>query len=147
MAASDNVVRAGFTPKFKDIPNLTSMLTYTFAPPSSQKMTPVPYPYCKLNTTSHSSDSSAMLYNPPIEEFAVVKTDLKKSGAKVTFEGIEGPAIIIWPKTEEVKEGYVYFVGATAECVLESTDVAKPFVTFRAFCELAEEAVEGKGNL
>ncbi|KAK6439545.1 Mannose-6-phosphate isomerase [Oleoguttula sp. CCFEE 5521] len=157
MAASDNVVRAGFTPKFKDIPNLTSMLTYTLAPPSSQKMTPVPYPYCKLNTTSHSSDSSAMLYDPPIEEFAVVKTDLKNAGAKVTFEGIEGPAIIICtegkgkisvgPKTEEVKEGYVYFVGATAECVLESTDGAKPFVTFRAFCELAEEGGEGKGNL
>ena len=28
MAASDNVVRAGCTPKFKDIETLTSMLTY-----------------------------------------------------------------------------------------------------------------------
>ena len=33
MAASDNVVRAGLTPKFKDVETLTSMLTYTDGPP------------------------------------------------------------------------------------------------------------------
>ena len=49
MAASDNVVRAGFTPKFRDVPTLTSMLTYSYAPISEQKMEPVDYPYCKLN--------------------------------------------------------------------------------------------------
>ena len=32
MAASDNVVRAGLTPKFKDVTTLVSMLTYNFAP-------------------------------------------------------------------------------------------------------------------
>ena len=63
MAASDNVVRAGFTPKFKDIPALTRMLTYDHNPPSAQKMSPSPYPYCKLNATAHSSDSSATLYD------------------------------------------------------------------------------------
>ena len=30
MAASDNVVRAGFTPKFKDVKNLVEMLTYSY---------------------------------------------------------------------------------------------------------------------
>ncbi len=29
MACSDNVVRAGLTPKFKDVPTLCDMLTYT----------------------------------------------------------------------------------------------------------------------
>jgi len=37
MASSDNVVRAGFTPKFKDVKNLIDMLTYTYSSPEEQK--------------------------------------------------------------------------------------------------------------
>ncbi|APA07465.1 hypothetical protein SS1G_01063 [Sclerotinia sclerotiorum 1980 UF-70] len=149
MAASDNVVRAGFTPKFKDVDTLTSMLTYSYAPISEQKMDPVDYPYATLNATAYSSGSSAILYDPPIAEFSVVKTDLKKKGAKATFEQISGPSIFICttgngkisvgPEVEEVKPGYVYFVGATAEVVLEAKD--EDFTTFKAFCEL-----QGKGE-
>lgn len=149
MAASDNVVRAGFTPKFKDVDTLTSMLTYSYAPISEQKMDPVDYPYATLNATAYSSGSSAILYDPPIAEFSVVKTDLKKKGAKATFEQISGPSIFICttgngkisvgPEVEEVKPGYVYFVGATAEVVLEAKD--EDFTTFKAFCEL-----QGKGD-
>ncbi|THX77154.1 mannose-6-phosphate isomerase [Aureobasidium pullulans] len=145
MASSDNVVRAGFTPKFKDVDTLTDMLTYSYAPISEQKMSPTDYPFVTLNTTAYSSSSSATLYDPPIEEFSVVKTDLNKSGAKATFESIDGPSIIICtkgsgkisvgPKEEEIKEGYVYFVGATAKCVLESIG-DESLVTFKAFCEL-----------
>ncbi|KAJ8059450.1 hypothetical protein OCU04_011113 [Sclerotinia nivalis] len=156
MAASDNVVRAGFTPKFKDVDTLTSMLTYSYAPISKQKMEPVDYPYATLNATAYSSGSSAILYDPPIAEFSVVKTDLKKKGAKATFEQITGPSIFICttgngkisvgPKVEEVKPGYVYFVGATAEVVLEAGD--EDFTTFKAFCELqGKEDADGKEKL
>ena len=147
MASSDNVVRAGFTPKYQDIKTLTSMLTYSYAPISEQKMDPADYPYATLNSAAYSSGSSIILYDPPIEEFAVVKTYLAKSGAKATFEAIEGPSIVICtkgegkisvgPKVEEIKEGYVFFVGSTAELVLESTSEA--FTTFKAFCELDEK--------
>jgi mannose-6-phosphate isomerase len=149
MAASDNVVRAGFTPKFKDVDTLISMLTYSYAPISEQKMEPVDYPYVTLNTVAYSSGSEATLYDPPIDEFSVVKTDLKKKGAKATFEQIAGPSIFICTtgegkisvgsKVEDVKPGYVYFVGATAEVVLESD--TEDFTTFKAFCEL-----EGNGG-
>ncbi|KAI9807817.1 MAG: Mannose-6-phosphate isomerase [Sarcosagium campestre] len=145
MASSDNVVRAGFTPKFKDVPTLTSMLTYDYAPISEQKMSPVPYAYVALSAAAYSSNSASILYDPPIDEFAVVKTDLKKTGAKATFESIAGPSIFICtegegkisvgPKVEDAKAGYVFFVGATAEVVLESTG-EQAFVTFKAFCEL-----------
>jgi mannose-6-phosphate isomerase len=156
MAASDNVVRAGFTPKFKDVDTLISMLTYSYAPISEQKMEPVDYPYVTLNASAYSSGSAAILYDPPIEEFSVVKTDLKKKGAKATFESISGPSIFICtsgtgkisvgPKAEEVKPGYVYFVGATAEVVLESED--EDFTTFKAFCELQGKVdAEGKEKL
>ena len=154
MASSDNVVRAGFTPKFKDVGNLTKMLTYNYAPIEEQKMQPVDYAYCKLNAEAYKSGSEAILYDPPIEEFSVVRTELKAKGGKVTFEAIEGPSILICtggsgkisvgPKTEEMKEGYVYFVGATAELVLES-EGQEPFVTFKAFCELSgHEGSNGK---
>lgn len=144
MASSDNVVRAGFTPKFKDVENLVSMLTYSYAPISEQKMDPVDYPYVTLNRGAYSSSSQVTLYDPPIDEFSVVKTDLKSVGAKATFESIAGPSIVlctkgsgkisVGPKVEEVKVGYVYFVGATAELVLESD--SEEFTTFKAFCEL-----------
>lgn len=150
MASSDNVVRAGFTPKFKDVATLTNMLTYSYAPIEEQKMYPTEYPYATLNTVAYVSASSCVLYDPPIEEFSVVKTDLNRTGAKVTFDGIPGPSIFLCTrgqgrisvgpaKTEEIKEGYVFFVGASAECVLENTGDAGEddvFTTFKAFCEL-----------
>ncbi|KAK7541565.1 mannose-6-phosphate isomerase-like protein [Phyllosticta citricarpa] len=147
MASSDNVVRAGFTPKFKDVSTLTSMLTYNYAPIEEQKMEPKDYPYATLNAPAYSSASSSILYDPPIEEFSVVRTALNKTGAKATFDGIAGPSIVlctegkgtisVGPKKEPVEPGYVYFVGATAECVLEAADDS--FVTFKAFCELEEK--------
>lgn len=154
MAASDNVVRAGFTPKFKDIDTLVAMLTYSCAPISEQKMDPVPYPYVAMNVPAYSSGSTAISYDPPIEEFSVVKTHLRKKGAKATFEGIAGPSIVlctygngkisVGPKVEEMKPGYVYFVGATAELVLEAED--EDFTTFKAFCELQGKE-DGKERL
>ncbi|KAL9600180.1 MAG: hypothetical protein Q9219_003323 [cf. Caloplaca sp. 3 TL-2023] len=154
MASSDNVVRAGFTPKFQDIPTLTSMLTYSYAPISEQKMQPVDYPYVTLNRTAYSSSSSAILYDPPIEEFSVVKTELNGKDAKATFEAIEGPSIIICTagsgkisvgsKSEQMKTGYVFFVGATAECILESD--SESFTTFKAFCELSGKETANGAN-
>jgi mannose-6-phosphate isomerase len=144
MASSDNVIRAGFTPKFQDVNTLTEILTYDHDPPEQQLLQPVDYPYLKLNSTAYSSGSESLLYDPPIEEFSVVRTLLKQSGAKATFEPIAGPSIVICTsgsgtiavgnKTEEVKEGYVFFVGATAQLVIESQ--SEEFVTFRAFCEI-----------
>ena len=150
MASSDNVVRAGFTPKFKDVDTLTDMLTYSYAPIEEQKLEPADYPYVVLNAPAYSSASESLLYDPPIEEFSVVKTDLRRTRAKATFDSLTGPSILICTggegkitvghKTEEVKEGYVFFVGANAECIIENTgtgpDEENVFTTFKAFCDL-----------
>ncbi|KAM7194222.1 putative mannose-6-phosphate isomerase [Rhypophila sp. PSN 637] len=151
MASSDNVVRAGFTPKFKDVDTLVNMLTYNYAPIDEQKMEPREYPYATLNRAAYSSGSEALLYDPPIDEFSVVRTVLKGDEAKVTFDPLDGPSIIICtggrgkisvgPTVKEIKEGYVYFVGATAECVLQSEgEKEDEFVTFRAFCEVEDHS-------
>jgi mannose-6-phosphate isomerase len=150
MASSDNVVRAGFTPKFKDVDTLVSMLTYSYAPIDEQKMHPADYPYATLNRAAYSSGSTVTLYDPPIDEFSVVRSSLRGSGAKATFDPLDGPSIIICtagkgkisvgPTVQEIKEGYVFFVGATAECVLESEGASDDdeFITFKAFCEVEE---------
>ncbi|KAI1407113.1 mannose-6-phosphate isomerase [Hypoxylon sp. FL1857] len=151
MAASDNVVRAGFTPKFKDVQTLVDLLTYNYAPIEEQKMTPTEYPYVVLNRTAYSSGSEAILYDPPIEEFSVIRSVLKGEGSKATFDPLDGPSIVICTegkgkitvgsKTEEIKEGYVFFVGATAELVLESQGGPDDsFTTFKAFCEVEDHS-------
>lgn len=147
MAASDNVVRAGLTPKFKDVSTLVDMLTYNYAPIDEQKMNPAEYPYATLNRTAYSSGSEVMLYDPPIEEFSVVRTLLRGEGAKATFDPLEGPSIVICTNGKgtiasgetkhEIEEGHVYFVGSTAELILESAvGKEEEFTTFKAFCEI-----------
>lgn len=142
MASSDNVVRAGFTPKFKDVKNLVSMLTYSYAPIDKQKMKPQPF---TRGSNSNSGSPTSILYDPPIDEFAVIKTELA-GGQKEIFEPIEGPSIVICtsgggsiavgPKKENLKKGFVYFVGATAKVILEAEEGTEPFIVFRAFTEM-----------
>lgn len=151
MASSDNVIRAGLTPKFKDVDTLVTNLTYNYAPIDEQKMEPTDYPYVTLNRAGYSSGSSTTLYDPPIDEFSVVRAILRGNGAKATFDPLDGPSIIICtagkgkisvgPTVKEMREGYVYFVGATAECVLESEGGEDDeFITFKAFCEVADHS-------
>src|SRR5271170_24316 len=134
MAASDNVVRAGFTPKYKDIDTLTSMLTYSTAPSSEQKMKPTKFRNCNYST----------LYDPPIEEFSVVRTSFNNSEEKM--DGIDGPSLLIvttgsgtliaasGDKREyNLKEGSVWFIGAGEGIVLKSQG---EFVSHRAFVEV-----------
>src|SRR5271170_6362775 len=129
MAASDNVVRAGFTPKYKDIQTLTTMLTYNSAPADEQKMKPLKFKNCHFST----------LYDPPIEEFSVVRTELN---GQEKMDGIDGPSIIIVTSGNgslsgageelELKEGSVWFIGAGKEIVLKSKG---EMLTHRAFVE------------
>lgn len=149
MASSDNVVRAGFTPKFRDVDTLANMLTYSYAPIAQQKMPPQEYPYVTLNAAAYASASEARLYDPPIEEFAVVRAELKRSGAKATFEGVAGPSVMICTggegtvgvpgATQEIREGWVYFVGAGAEVTLQAGE-GDALTVFKAFCEIPEAA-------
>jgi len=132
MAASDNVVRAGLTPKFKDVKVLVDMLSYRYGSAKSQLM----------NGSKYGPHS--LLYDPPIEEFSVVWTSLK-SNEKEKHDAIKGPSIFIVTsgegsllgeslKTESdfsLKAGYVYFVGANVPVTFEAGQTG--LEVYRAF--------------
>lgn len=139
MAASDNVVRAGFTPKFKDVKNLVSMLTYAYDPVEKQKMPLLKFPRSKGEA------SKVVLYDPPIAEFSVLETIFDKPDKTQSYDGFSGPSIIICTRgngliqesgASEVyplETGYVYFVAPSTE--IEITSKSDSFTSYRAFVE------------
>ena len=64
MANSDNVVRAGLTPKFKDVKTLCSMLNYDGSPPESKI----------FESTIH---GNVVNYKPSIHDFAVSRITIQ----------------------------------------------------------------------
>ncbi|KAI8070579.1 phosphomannose isomerase type I [Gilbertella persicaria] len=133
MATSDNVVRAGLTPKFKDVDVLVDMLTYRYGSAESQKMAGEKF-------ADHS-----LLYDPPIDEFAVIWTSMT-SGQTEQHPSIQGPSILIVTSgsgqltsqdtTFELKEGYVYFVGANTPMAAQSESSGLEF--YRAYAVATE---------
>lgn len=135
MANSDNVIRAGLTPKLRDVPNLVSGLTYSASPPSKHVIDPRPF------TTS----AASMLYDPPIPEFSVVRTILpdKNGRHQEKHRAVDGPSLVIvtegsgvvsWgtAQTLLIGRGDVFFVGASIGLEFESKET---LVMFRAFVE------------
>lgn len=142
MAASDNVVRAGFTPKFKDVDNLVEMLTYSYESVDKQKMPLLPF------NKSRGDAVKSVLYDPPIAEFAVLQTIFdKKAGATQHFDAFDGPSIFICingngsvkikgeSDAKQVNVGDVYFVAPGVEVDLVSASLDEQFTTYRAFVE------------
>ncbi|XP_031501159.1 mannose-6-phosphate isomerase 2-like isoform X2 [Nymphaea colorata] len=80
MATSDNVVRAGLTPKYRDVETLCSMLTYKQGYPNILKGAEVSE-YTKS-------------YQPPFDEFEVDQCCLP-AGRSTTFSAVQKPSIFI----------------------------------------------------
>ncbi|KAL8137474.1 hypothetical protein V2J09_003475 [Rumex salicifolius] len=80
MATSDNVVRAGLTPKKRDVETLCSMLTYNLG-----------FPHTLKGTTINKYTKS---YRPPFEEFEVDFCEIPEGGS-VSFSVTPGPSIFV----------------------------------------------------
>eukprot|EP01018_Ginkgo_biloba_P027432 Gb_40066 [translate_table: standard] len=80
MATSDNVVRAGLTPKYRDVQTLCSMLTYKQGLPEILQGLP-------LNTFT-------TRYSPPFHEFEVDRCILP-TGTTVNFPAVPGPSVFL----------------------------------------------------
>ncbi|KAJ8497088.1 hypothetical protein ONZ45_g12204 [Pleurotus djamor] len=132
MANSDNVIRAGLTPKLRDIPNLVSGLTYVAASPDKHVVKPATF----------GSTSSSTLYDPPIPEFSVIQLVLE-AGSTETHRAIGGPSVAIvtegkgtinWDdQSLSLNNGDVFFVGASVQVKFTTSD---GFVAYRAFVEV-----------
>ncbi|KAK5969556.1 hypothetical protein GCK32_007395 [Trichostrongylus colubriformis] len=79
MACSDNTIRAGLTPKFKDIKTLCANLTYAMSGPPL-------FPHKDLSP-------GVRLYAPPVPEFAVQAIEAKAT--KFTTESASSIVIVI----------------------------------------------------
>jgi mannose-6-phosphate isomerase len=133
MANSDNVIRAGLTPKLRDIPNLVSGLTYVAAEPNKHVVSP----------TSFYGSTASTLYDPPIPEFSVVQV-VVSAAANESHPAVAGPSIAIvtngagsvkWsgaPSTLDITQGEVFFIGADTEISFSS---ASGLTVYRAFVE------------
>ena len=82
MAASDNVVRAGLTPKWKDVDTLVSMLTYKDGPPHI------------VLPTQPDGEPYIWKYAPPADEFALDRVQMRE-GEQATLPSLRGLAILL----------------------------------------------------
>ncbi|KAF8889287.1 mannos-6-phosphate isomerase [Infundibulicybe gibba] len=137
MANSDNVIRAGLTPKLRDLPNLISGLTYTAAEPGRHSVQPTPF-------GAPAAQSSSTLYDPPTPEFSVIQVQVSP-GAEEKHRPVEGPSLLIvtggggtigWGgENLSVGTGDVVFVGADTEVRFTATREGPNLALSRAFVE------------
>lgn len=132
MATSNNVVRAGLTPKLRDVNTLVDMLTYETAPADAQLM----------KTTSLDEAPFTTVYDPPIEEFSVARVHLS-NGKSTKHRALNGPSIIVVAsgsgsldnqgQSETLGTGEVLFVGAGTPLEIKSSSSLE---IYRAFVEV-----------
>jgi len=132
MATSDNVLRAGLTPKVRDVPNLVGSLTYRSSPGSKHHVVP------------ESFAPNTQLYDPPIPEFSVLRMTLGE-GETEEHQPLGGPSLgivtrgtgsIKWEGDEMViREGTVFFVGAGAGVVFRTGEGGEGIEVYRAYVE------------
>lgn len=132
MACSDNVVRAGLTPKFKDVKTLCSMLTYNSRSPSEQVLKP--------NTV----DKFTKSYIVPVPEFVVDAIEVREEDIVASLEykleakesgsiliAIHGDATV---QNDKLFPGYVGFIPAATS--LQISNIKSPLLLYRAYCRL-----------
>ncbi|XP_051127047.1 mannose-6-phosphate isomerase 2 [Andrographis paniculata] len=115
MATSDNVVRAGLTPKARDVETLCSMLTYKQGFPEILHGVP--------------SNPYTMKYLPPFDEFEVDQCNLPKEESTV-FPAVPGPSVFVVVAGEGkistatsgdvITEGDVLFAPANSKITVET---------------------------
>ncbi|KAL6178515.1 hypothetical protein ACLB2K_050033 [Fragaria x ananassa] len=104
MATSDNVVRAGLTPKHRDVKTLCSMLTYNQGCPEILKGVAL--------------NSYVTRYLPPFDEFEVDRCHLPQ-GESVEFPAVQGPSIFV----VNFGEGIIYTSDFTGDINITQGEV------------------------
>lgn len=139
MACSNNVVRAGLTPKYKDVKTLVEMLDYNPQTVEATKFNP------------QIVDSNTCIYNPPVDDFSVTKIHVDTNTInEYQFKEVLGPSILLAVHGEaqlvytsesteitlDVKRGTVLFVASNERIKLKNINTSKELLIFQAYCEL-----------
>ncbi|KZC09457.1 PREDICTED: mannose-6-phosphate isomerase [Dufourea novaeangliae] len=128
MACSDNVVRAGLTPKLKDVPTLIEMLTYSCEPVSAKRFQP------------YREDECTEVFRPPVSEFSVAKITIPpgRSSYNIIPRSTASILIIINGKGEissskVLYRGSVIFIPANEKIGMKVLCGCHPMLMFQAF--------------
>ncbi|KAH7316268.1 hypothetical protein KP509_21G086000 [Ceratopteris richardii] len=120
MATSDNVIRAGLTPKYKDTQTLCSMLSYRQGQPNILSGVMI--------------NPQTRRYSPPFEEFEL-DVSILKHGESMVFPALLGPSVVLVLKGKgmmhqrhgkeclaiTLMKGDVYFIPAGVVLILHSS--------------------------
>ncbi|EAS04929.1 mannose-6-phosphate isomerase (macronuclear) [Tetrahymena thermophila SB210] len=136
MAASDNVVRAGLTPKFKDKVTLCNMLTYEMKDPSILRQ--------KVTFEDKNKGQIIELYSPEdYKDFSCLKISSKEGDLQKTvklesgsiFIVIQGQAVAYVDEENSVNilKGDTYFVPANIEFSFKNSQNLVVFVCYSRY--------------
>ncbi|XP_064084597.1 mannose-6-phosphate isomerase-like [Macrobrachium nipponense] len=141
MACSDNVVRAGLTPKYQDVETLINMLEYEMLPAELRKF------------KGSAIDKYTVSYDPPVPDFAVDVIEIPPGTTEYSLRTVDSASIIIIVEGQakdltispsppgevapvtEVHRGSVLFLGAEQSLSFK-LDGNSRFLAFRALCIL-----------
>ncbi|XP_063542506.1 mannose-6-phosphate isomerase [Cydia strobilella] len=131
MACSDNVIRAGLTPKLIDVPRLLEMLDYSS------------YTTDHLLFSPQLEDGNSCIWRPPVPDFAVVKIRVE-SGDSYNTAIRASPSLLIVTSgtgsacdTEPVRArpGVVLFLKASRQLTL-TPDAGSHLELYQAICNV-----------
>lgn len=131
MACSDNVVRAGLTPKHIDVPTLVDMLDYSS------------YAHDQLLFNPQLEDENSCIWRPPVPDFAVVRIKVE-SGDSYNTQNRPSPSLIIVTSGEgeacdtepiPAKPGTVIFLKASRQLTLTPSE-GSHLEVYQAICNV-----------
>ena len=140
MACSDNVVRAGLTPKFKDVSVLISMLDYSMRSAEDNKLQ-------QLVLTHNLTE-----YKPTVDEFSVQQIRTSESGQLVLPSKSTASILIVVENSFDesrfesesssqlsARSGLVYFIEPNVNVTFHASsksDMKSEFLAYRAFIDI-----------
>ncbi|XP_046481471.2 mannose-6-phosphate isomerase [Neodiprion pinetum] len=137
MACSDNVVRAGLTPKPKDVNTLVDMLTYNCEPASAKRFQP------------SREDECTEIFRPPVPDFAVAKITIPPGRAVYNLiPRSTGSILIIVNGKAEIgpsivlTRGSAIFIPANEKITIKVLCGCHPMLMFQAMSQLRSRSRE-----
>ncbi|KAK3913864.1 Mannose-6-phosphate isomerase [Frankliniella fusca] len=129
MACSDNVVRAGLTPKYIDVNTLCSMLTYNCEEADQKRFQPV------------ALDTYTQLFSPPVPDFAVAKIEIPAETSSYDIGPRSSASILLAVSgsgcaQHQVKRGSVLFIPANAVFTISTIGSQETLLLFQAMANL-----------